>query len=488
MTNKSFNGQDWPSLERLGSLGVKNTKYFKFSTGHAYVDIPNPEIDRIYNDMLTHCKKSKNINDAYMCAKKFLGKEMSNLDAYFKSYGLVRFFVIYVSKTKKSNRPLEYRCRIHWTKFQHFVEKFPYSKIHLEDKYRYLLACKYSGSDFPIRTLLKINCPSNGSKRCIFKDYKSKFNESIFAITQAINKNLDDLINLITKKVSDEKNNRYLDVFLDFVPDMVSALKEIKILSNKGYISSCYRELRSLIERFLYVFLDGYMECNSFLYGKPKVLFPLLNINSLWRNQATNKKSKKRQLKNLNDLFRDNILKLQCEEKYKNQMKNTLLEKMSVEMYVALGGRPSDKPCEKSVPCLNIKDIKRGINDVKNLANNSDPCWKALIDELEKKWRGKKNGEFPFPTTNFVLGFMRNILDNDLNKKINLNKKIRHIWEEYSLFIHPYIFTWQILPKTSIIEYRIFENELKNTIKPSIEALINYIHVLCETKKKQSIA
>lgn len=274
MTNKSFNGQDWPSLQRLESLRAKNTKYFKFSIGHAHVDIPNSAIDRIYKDMLTHCKKSKNINDAYMCAKQFLGKEMSNLDAYFKGYDLERFFVIYVSKTKKSNGPLEYRCRIHWMKFQHFVEESPYSK-HLEDKYRYILACKYSGSDLPVSTLLKIYSPSKGSKRDTFKDYKRKFNESIFATAQAINKSLDDLINLITEMASDKRNNRYLDVFLDFVPDMVSALKEIKILSNKGYISSCYRELRSLIERFLYVLLDGYMEYNSFLYGKRKVLLPL---------------------------------------------------------------------------------------------------------------------------------------------------------------------------------------------------------------------
>jgi len=470
MTNNSFNGKDWPSIKWLESLGAKKRKrkHFKFSIGHAYVDIPNSAIDRIYKDMLTHCKKSKNINNAYMCAKQFLGKEMSNLDAYFKSYGLERFFVIYVSKTKKLNGPLEYRCRIHWMKFQHFIEEFPYSK-HLEDKYRYILACKYSGSDLPVSTLLKIYSPSKGSKRDIFKDYKRKFNESIFATAQAIDKSLDDLINLITKKASDKRNNRYLDVFLDFVPDIVSALKEIKILSNKGYISSCYRELRSLIERFLYVLLDGYMEYNSFLYGKRIVLLPLLNINSLWRNQATNEKSNKKQLKNLNDLFRDNILRLQCEKKYKDQMKETLLKNMSVEMYVALGGRPSGKPCEESVPCLNIKEIKRGIKEIANLANNSNPCWEALIDDLEKRWRGKKNGEFPFPTTNFVLGFLRNILDKDLNKKI------RHIWNDYSLFIHPYVFTWQILPKTSIIEYRILENELKNTIKPSIEALINYI-------------
>jgi len=129
--------------------------------------------------------------------------------------------------------------------------------------------------NLPVSTLLKIYSPSKGSKRDTFKDYKRKFNESIFATAQAINKSLDDLINLITEMASDKRNNRYLDVFLDFVPDMVSALKEIKILSNKGYISSCYRELRSLIERFLYVLLDGYMEYNSFLYGKRKVLLPL---------------------------------------------------------------------------------------------------------------------------------------------------------------------------------------------------------------------
>jgi hypothetical protein len=54
MMNKSFNGQDWPSLKRLGSLGAKKRKPFKFSIGHAHVDIPNPEIDRIYRGMFIH--------------------------------------------------------------------------------------------------------------------------------------------------------------------------------------------------------------------------------------------------------------------------------------------------------------------------------------------------------------------------------------------------------------------------------------------------
>jgi len=48
MTNNSFNGEDWPSLQRLGILRAKKRKHFKFSIGHACVDIPNPDKERIW--------------------------------------------------------------------------------------------------------------------------------------------------------------------------------------------------------------------------------------------------------------------------------------------------------------------------------------------------------------------------------------------------------------------------------------------------------
>jgi len=54
MTNNSFNGEDWQSLQRLGILTAKKRKYFKFSIGHAYLDIPNPEVVRICKGMLIH--------------------------------------------------------------------------------------------------------------------------------------------------------------------------------------------------------------------------------------------------------------------------------------------------------------------------------------------------------------------------------------------------------------------------------------------------
>jgi len=95
---------------------------------------------------------------------------------------------------------------------------------------------------------------------------------------------LDNLTSLLTKKLREGKKNKYPETLLDCIPDMISTLYEIKILSNKGYISSCYRETRSLVKRFSYVILDGYLVFNSFNYGEKEILLPLLNINSKWRD------------------------------------------------------------------------------------------------------------------------------------------------------------------------------------------------------------
>jgi len=50
MTNNSFNGKDWPSINWLESLGAnkRKRKHFKFSIGHACVDISNPDKERIW--------------------------------------------------------------------------------------------------------------------------------------------------------------------------------------------------------------------------------------------------------------------------------------------------------------------------------------------------------------------------------------------------------------------------------------------------------
>jgi len=466
MTNKSFNGKDWPELP-LQRLKTKDSQFFKFGNKHVYVDIPNPTIDNIYKETLINCNNLKRVSKAYKCAKKFIDDVNSNLhknleEIYGKNKNLELFFKIQIQRMNASKKPLLFKYRIDWEKFQRFIENFPYSdEITLEDKYRYIMSCKYSGSDLPVNALLGIYDALKGSDSNSYKDFNERFNRATSTTIQTINDTLDNLISLLTKKLREGKKNKYPETLLDCIPDMISTLYEIKILSNKGYISSCYRETRSLIERLSYVILDGYLVFNSFNYGQKEILLPLLNINSKWRDMQ-----KKTQLHDIDNLFLNDIFNGQC-EKYKIRIENTMLKKMSVEMYVALGGKPVNEGCDGSVPCLEIDKINKGIEEIINLADESNPCWNTLIKKLKGKWSNEKYGEFPFPTTNFALAFLRRVFGDDL-KMIRSN-----IWDRYSLFIHPYIFTWEIIPNTSVIEYKIFEYELTRKIKPSIETLIN---------------
>lgn len=466
MTNKSFNGKDWPELP-LQRLITKNSQFFKFGNKHVYVDIPNPTIDNIYREILIKCNKFKHVRTVYKCAKKFIDDANFNLhknleEIYGKNKNWESFFKIQIQRMNGSKKPLLFKYRIDWEKFQRFIENFPYSdEITLEDKYRYIMLCKYSGSDLPVNALLGIYDALRGSDSNSYKDFNERFNRATSTTVQTINDTLDNLISLLTKKLKEGKKNKYPETLLDCIPDMISTLYEIKILSNRGYISSCYRETRSLIERLSYAILDAYLVFNSFNYGQKEILLPLLNINSKWRDIQ-----EKTQLNNIDSLFLNNIYNNQC-EKYKIRIENALLEKMSVEMYVALGGKPVIEGCGETVPCLEIDKIRKGINEIINLADKSNPCWNILIREVKKKWSGIKYGEFPFPTTNFALAFLTRVFGDDL-KIIRSN-----MWERYSLFIHPYIFTWEVIPSTSVIEYKIFEYELTKKIKPSIETLIN---------------
>ena len=467
MTNNSFNGKDWPELP-LQRLRTKNSKFFKFGNKHVYIDIPNPTIDNIYKRILINCDKLKGVSAAYRCAKKFIDGQNSYLHKTFeeicgKNENLELFFKTQIQRIKMSKKPLLFKYRIDWEKFQRFIENFPYSdKIKLEDKYRYIMACKYSGSDLATNTLLGIYDAIGEPNSNSYKNFKEKFNQATSTAVQTINNTLDGLISFLTNKLKEGKKNKYPETLLDCIPDIISTLYEIKILSDKGYISSCYRETRSLIERLSYAILDGYLVFNSFNCGQKEILLPLLNINSKWRDIQ-----EKNQLNDIDNLFLGGIFNDQS-EKHKIRIENTLLKKMSVEMYVALGGKPVNEGCDDTVPCLEIDKINKGIEEIINLADKSNPCWNILIKELGKKWSGKKYGEFPFPTTNFALAFLGRALGGDL-KKIR-----RNIWDRYSLFIHPYIFTWEIIPNTSVIEYKIFEYELMRRIKPLIETLINY--------------
>jgi len=450
----------------ITEINNKKSKYFKFKNKSSFIDVLNPFITNVYTNILDNCENSKDVDAAYNCAKKIVDKENLFLSNNFnKLYGkdnnLELFFKLQLYKITASKKPILFGYHLNWKKFQKFIENLPRSdKIKLEDKYKYILKCKYSGSYLSTDTVSKFRDYQKNLDNDPFKIFRKKFLLATNDTVDSINNTLNDLINFLLKKLQYGKTKHYNYTILDFIPDIISSLDVIKVLSNNGYISSCYREIRSLIERTSYVILDDYLVFNSFKNKTKKIPLPLLNINSKWRDIKD-----KVQLTKIDNLFPSKLLN-NLSEKQKIEMENILLKRMSTEMYVALAGTPLNDCNNTPEPCLEITKIKKGIDQIKQLADNSKDDWRQLIKEIENKWQNSNYGKFPFPTTNFILAFLRRVFNNKL-------KILDDIWNRYSLFIHPYVFTWEILPNTSVVEYKTFEYELTKKVEKSIKILLN---------------
>ena len=269
MTQNIFNSKDWPALPLQRPI-TKNSKYFKFKNKSSFIDVLNPFITNVYTNILDNCENSKDVDAAYNCAKKIVDKENLFLSnnfnkLYSKDNNLELFFKLQLYKITASKKHILFGYHLNWKKFQKFIENLPRSdKIKLEDKYKYILECKYLGSDLSTDTVSKFRDYQKNLDNDPFKIFRKKFLLATNDTVDSINNTLNDLINFLLKKLEYGKTKHYNYTILDFIPDIISSLDVIKVLSNNGYISSCYREIRSLIERTSYVILDDYLVFNSF--------------------------------------------------------------------------------------------------------------------------------------------------------------------------------------------------------------------------------
>ena len=460
------NSKVWPALPLQRPI-TKKSKYFRFKNKHIFVDILHPNITSIYEEILNNCENCINIDKAYDCAKEIVDQANTNLfknfnEMYGKDKNIEFFIKIQVQKNINSKKPVLFGYYMNWKKFSKFIENFPISdKITLEDKYKYIVACKYSGADLSTDFILQLRNYQSAITKDSYKSFKEGFENVTNIIINSINNTLDGLKEFLIGKLEEGKKEKYSSEILDFIPDVISSIDTIKILAVNGYISSCYREIRSLIERISYVILDEYLITNSSKLGvnDKYIILPLLNINSRWRS-----KQEKKEIRKIDDLLEE--IK---DGNRKKEILDILLKNMSVEMYVALAGKPIDKR-DDYTPVLEIDKIKDGIKEIKKIADIQNNDLKKnlilLVNELNNKWNNSIAGEFPFPASNFVFRFLGKVFGKDL-------KALESIWNNYSLFIHPYIFAWEVMPKTSVIEYRVFEYEITKNFETAIEKLFN---------------
>jgi len=100
----------------------------------------------------------------------------------------------------------------------------------------------------------------------------------------------------------------------------------------------------------------------------------------------------------------------------------------------------------KDLAVEDLKNIMKGLGH-RHLTRSDETFAEKLTKILEIKESSKIIP--PYPSNEFVLGFVSKVLSGDLVKP----------YEEYSHFVHSYFTSRHIFPFSSVLEFKIFNHE-----------------------------
>ncbi|MEM3573949.1 MAG: hypothetical protein QXJ62_06980 [Nitrososphaeria archaeon] len=456
------------------------TKKFVFSNHHLYSDVPNDLIIKAYQEILEKCD-NKPLNKAKKCADRLIKEDNDSSKEEFKKWSsrlgkpLKPFFTLFIRANVYGNKPFLFGYYLNRKEFFNFLNVFSESdEVTLYEKYGYIEKTKFFGDELSLTSIFSFQTGYPLVNGDSISKFHTDFEEAIKTEKAYIINVLDGLLNFLRKMIKKFKNTYRTSFILRYVPDIITEIYEIRALVENGYISACYREMRSLIERLSWFILDDYLSANSFGYWKDNVReMPsfVLSINPLWYE-----KEKKEPLRGLKDLIPENIDK---------EFKKRLIKNMSIEMYIVLSGNPAytipkdengdiiTPYAERDIIGNGIKEVEESFESVKSKNNLGYRNIEDWIQQLKKKWDGFEYGIPKIPTSNFVFQF----LINSSEKKKDI-ERLQSTWNKYSLFTHPYLATLQVLPNFSILEYKVLKHEIdlfESLIKTEIYSLFKYV-------------
>ncbi|MEM3846755.1 MAG: hypothetical protein QXU98_13755, partial [Candidatus Parvarchaeota archaeon] len=318
-------------------ISNKKTRKFVFSNHHLYSDIPNDSIIKAYLEILKKCD-NKHPNKAKKCAdrliKEFNGSNKEQFKKLSSRLGkpLKPFFTLFIRANVFGNKPFLFGYYINKKEFFNFLNVISESdEVTLYEKYGYIEQTKFFGDELSLTSILSFQTGHplvNGDN---ISKFHIDFEEAIKTEKAYIINVLDGLLNFLRKMIRKFRMTYHTSYILKYLPEIITGIYEIKALVENGYISACYREMRSLIERLSWFILDDYLSANSFGYWRLNLReMPsfVLSINPLWYE-----KEKKEPLRGLKDLIPENIDK---------EFKKILIKNMSIEMYIVLSGNPAN--------------------------------------------------------------------------------------------------------------------------------------------------
>ncbi|HUV80223.1 MAG TPA: hypothetical protein VMW40_05300 [Candidatus Bathyarchaeia archaeon] len=452
----------WPSFGHIIST-KRDFKYFKLQSKQIYVDIPTTFFQGFLGEL-----GGIGDNDpekAYEKARELAVDYNRNLEREIG--GWLRFVV---TKQFSGYKDFGIQLRIYWDKFNIFLDDFAEKELGLGEKYSYILACRAPS----LQLILRGNLTEVQDKvKEICEEEITLINQKINDLTEKIEEYRDYLL-----KIARRRKTIPIDpLTLYYFPEMLSILNTFPSIVENGAITSCYREMRKILENLSWVIFDDLLFYRRKI-TRDELLSPYRFVSKEWYDWAS---QNQHMIRNLGQLKKE--IKGLSEEFYlygkrrgynwnEKKIIKTSFERISYPTFLMLikADAPIPKKMEGVVPQYEVKtlrdlailDLENIIKDLKHKRlSKSD---EEFIDKLSEKLGINSPKLIPlYPSNDFVIGFVSKV------SSINLQK----LYNEYSHFIHSYFTSWHIFPFSSVLEFKIYKHQLL-IFNDAILSLMNY--------------
>jgi hypothetical protein len=388
-----------------------------------------------------------------------------------------------VRKAPYMEKPFGLRIKINWKKFTTFIEDFALKDIPLEEKYEYILSCRARilGSTNLMENYERVQ---NGVKE-ICKDELTQIRVTLEKLLNNIKITQERLLRIIRKK---RKIRRLEPLAFYYLSEMSSALQTLVSFSEEGRISSCYREMRKILEDFSWIIFDDLLLFKMSTLV-PEILSPYHFISKGWFNWAKNIghhliKNKDELKKAMADLV-EQIYTYGLNQEYnwrRKQIEDSIFKGLTLSLFLLLTGRK--KFSEEELSKLNemkamipvysleelsiiaVEDLKQIISGLKNSSLTGTDI--AFVEKLVKSLKEKAPEVIipPYPTNKFIFGFLG---------KVFSARFLERKYSEYSQFVHTYFTSWQVFPFSSVLEFKVFNHELSVFAENILQLINSYL-------------
>lgn len=453
----------WPSLARLNLRG----KIFgvRKKSSSLWVDAPFYMLYDFIQALLKISRSSVNLKKSKEEAKNLV----ESFNEKLRSEGF-DFIKIFRPQNACFTKKYKYKIiiRTDFEKLEEFLEKLardPSTSLH--EKYMYISSSRLPAIDVIRRGGFFAKLSPN---KIVQDGVKELVKEDLAQISKTLIEEIRKLDKLQKKAEKKYRTRNVHPLFFFVQPEIITTLTACRTLSEKGLITSVYREFRKILEVVATSIFFDLLSKNSLSVCRA----PEMDITP-WidrKSSASIKSAREEKLRDidvfrrkLNDLFKQAKICFDILDKEitKDEFSKYFAQRLSYPLFVILFGIPAKTvngfPKDSSRYLINKDPLENPAtkNFAKILAlsvgkeketKKEIKVAKSILDNFFKE----KNQIIPqFLTTKFTIQYIEN------TSKISFYNK----YSEYSMFVHTHPETFQVLPFSSVSEFKILREETK---------------------------